>query len=452
VVDLRFTLTLIPALVAFGVVLVVHPRVAVAGVAALTLGLIVTARGSSLFTDLFLFAIGGALILGYGFANVGIGGALPVPVVDLSLVVLATYSLATLPRRGPSVAVMWLATLFVAVAVMRLYVDFPRWRADAVRDFTLAAELAFLPVGYRVGATFERDRIVNWFGRIMLLAVAYLALYPVRDVIAAHSPVVGLQQPVPLLGNYSGAVIVATLALFFFLIVRPIRRSSLCAAVAAVFIVMLQSRGAYVAIPAAGLLVFLFARSARGRMLAGFGVIAVAAAAVFIAAPTGRLGSVSPQFALSQLRTLTGATGPGAGTLDDRQVWVKIVQAKVDATPHGWFWGVGLGPDLTNGFRSSGSVSVRKPHNDFLEMYGRMGVLGLGLFCAAMLTALARIVAVARVMPDDDARFAWWVVASAISILILSATQPMLAYPYATVPLFSLLGIGLARADRYAFT
>ena len=89
---------------------------------------------------------------------------------------------------------------------------------------------------------------------------------------------------------------------------------------------------------------------------------------------------------------------------------------------------------------------VRKPHNDYLEAYARLGVLGLAALLATLALALGQVVAGARRLRGSTSQFLWWVVATATVSLIVAATQPLLAYVYGTLPLFAVLGAGLAIA------
>jgi O-antigen ligase len=89
---------------------------------------------------------------------------------------------------------------------------------------------------------------------------------------------------------------------------------------------------------------------------------------------------------------------------------------------------------------------VRKPHNDYLEAYARLGLLGLVLFIGILGTALVSIVRGARAALGVEASFMWFVVAQSLVLLVIAATQPLLAFSYGTVPLFFTLGAALAVA------
>jgi O-antigen ligase len=287
-----------------------------------------------------------------------------------------------------------------------------------------------------------------------------VSLYPFRDSISAASPLVGLQRPVPLFGTFTGAGIVATAAFFFFALVRPFgARSYALAAAALPLLAMLQSRGLYIAVPTAIVLVWTLGRRRTGaqvrRGLAATVAVGIVALAVFFPfAPKGRLGNVSPSFIVAQIQTLSGREGPSSGTITVRKEWFGKVMQRVGETPLGWAFGVGLGPDLASGVKArqvatqEDAVLVRKPHDDYLEMFARYGLLGLAIFVYMLGTALVRVIRGARVADGLEGAFLWFAVAQTVVLALIAASQPLLAFPYGTIPLFAILGAGLAVVER----
>jgi O-antigen ligase len=91
---------------------------------------------------------------------------------------------------------------------------------------------------------------------------------------------------------------------------------------------------------------------------------------------------------------------------------------------------------------------VRKPHDDYLEVFARTGIVGLALFLWILIAALTPVVRRVRRGDGAEARFCVWILAASCVYLLIAATQPLLAFPYGTVPLFTLLGMGIAAAER----
>jgi O-antigen ligase len=214
--------------------------------------------------------------------------------------------------------------------------------------------------------------------------------------------------------------------------------------------VLMQSRGMYLAVPGAIVFIWAAARARAGWQLRrGLGAtLAVGLAALVVFFPfapdEGRVGEVTPAFVFEQLSTLSGSEGPGS-PVSQRTEWLNNVLNEVEETPWAWAVGIGLGPDLAFGFESPTGL-VRKPHNDYLEAYARLGLLGLVLFVGLLGTALVSIVRGARAAAGVEAGFMWFVVAQALVLMVIAATQPLLAFSYGTVPLFFTLGAALAVA------
>lgn len=442
--------------VAGGFAIAMEPRLALLIVVLVGVAVWAAARKTLAWWDLTLFSVGGLYILEYGFTNVGIAGAVPIPLVDLIAVVLV-MRVATL--RGfawPTSTPFLLAVALFTVTAIRLLVDFPVHGTFALRDATLAIELSFLFVGYWAVTSLGLVRVTRALAVIFLIGLVYLAFYPVRETVSQLSPEVGLQRPVPLVGNYTGSGTVAVAAFFFFTLVRPYGRMSYALAAATLPVMaLMQSRGLYLSVPAAILLLLLLARARGGvrvrrGLAATLGAGALALALFFPIAPKeGRVGELTPSFVFAQLGTLAGREGPGA-SVDQRTEWIERVLDEVATTPWGWAVGVGLGPDLAFGFENEKGVLVRKPHNDYLETYARLGIIGLVLLVTMLGTALLRLIGGARRAVGDEGSFLWFAVAQTVVLAFIAATQPLLAFSYGTVPLLFVLGAGLAVAERVA--
>jgi O-antigen ligase len=445
-------LAVLAAMVGLAQATILEPRLAAVVVAAFLVGVVAALSVHLVPWYLIASLYAGAVLLGYGFANVGLPAELPIPLAEGALVCLLVYAAVTLPRPSQLPAPFTFAALFVALATVRLAVDLRHWGEDAIRDYTLAIELGFLFVGYWAFREYGLERWIKTLRWIFLALLPAAALYPLRDHVADVGPVVGLRRSVPLFGDYSGAGVAAISAFFFFSFLRPFGRwSPLLAAGCLPAIALFQSRGLYVALPATALLVWLLVRDrAKARLgaslTAPIAAGALALALIFVTAPEGRLARVSPDAIESQLRTLVGGRDEQSTRVEQRLTWVRGVLDEVGQTPNGWVVGVGLGPDLAGGFEYFGGVPVRKPHNDYIEVLGRLGIPGVALLAAIFVSAFALLSRAARRLEGVGERFLWWVLASTAGYLLIAATQPILSFPYATIPLFTTLGAGLALA------
>jgi len=403
-----------------------------------------------------LAAFAGNLVLLYGFANLGVPtGWVAVPLTDVLLVVAFLWAVGR--ARGPAGrrALRWWVVL-VALGLVHLLLALPRYGLLAVRDFLPALESSFLIVGYRLGAEGwpSVERRLRW---VYLACALYFAAYPARDWLAAVSPTAGIQRDVPLLGQYAGAGPAAIGGFFLMALLRPFGRwSYLVAGVFLAELLIFQARGGYLAFVAAVGLLFALAGPSgrRGRVRSAIGgalvVTSSVAALVLPLVPAGRLGPVSPEFYTSHIGTLLGHEGPGAGSIRDRLEWTRYTVGLLTTDRYRLITGVGYGPSLTGGFAVWGGVPVRQPHDDYLEILARMGIPGLVSLAGLLASVFVPVLRAARRASAADARFMWWIVAAIVPYLLVAAVQPLLPFPYGTVPLFTLGGIALAVVDRRA--
>jgi O-antigen ligase len=423
----------------------VSGAIAAVGLAGMTLH----TRAWLLLTSVVL---AGLILLSWGFNNIAVplGGAV-VPLVDVILVYALVASLplwfwiASSSPLGRRIA--WLLGCVTAVAAVRLFVDIPKYGLLAGRDALYVLEAWAVMVGLAAGRIVGEERLCRWFGWLWRVAILISLLFPLRDALAELGPIVGVQRPTPLI-QFTNAGFVATFALFWFLQER--RRSSLLfAALSVVVLFMVQSRGAILAVvltALVGSIVHLTSSSRLTRAWPRHQIVRRAAIAlafalialVLLPPIAGRLGEpVGPQSIIAQLGTLTGADGPGDGSLRHRsEAWPKVAQ-QVFEVPGGWLLGVGYGPDLFFGFEVDGA-DVRKPHNDVLEIWARTGLIGL-LPWLALLASLG--IWALRIAPRLS--YGWWLIALQMAMLMAALTQPAFAFAYRGLVYMLLMGLVL---------
>ena len=386
-------------------------------------------------------AIIGLALFSYGFNNIPVPPT-PAPLVDVLLLYALVGSLPIWWRLRSHDIVRRLVVVLVflsLVAGLRLLVDIPRFGLLAVRDALYVFELWTLfpaiAMGFWLGDMKGR-RYLNWlFG----LALAWFLLYPFREVLLQWSPMVGIQRPVPLLA-FTTAGFLSVPALFWFL--RHTRRITSVLGVTAALVVVLfvQARGVYLALIAI-LFLLLFLRPGDvprwGKLVAAFllGLFVL----TLIGPIPGRLGEpVGLNTVIEQLRTLFGDEGPGAGSFRHRlEAWPYVI-GQVLESPLGPIWGIGYGPDLFQEFTVGPGVLVRKPHNDFLEIWARTGILGLIPWLSLLIILGTLALKAARQDPRND-----WVLALQIMLWFASLGQPAMGFAYITMVWTGLTGLWL---------
>ncbi|MFN2490219.1 MAG: hypothetical protein ABR529_10880, partial [Actinomycetota bacterium] len=192
--------------------------------------------------------VGGAVVLGYGFSNLGIStGGIPLPATELLFLPLAAIALAVRSTRLDHRVLLPL-TLYAALVLIRLFFDYPVWGTFAVRDTTAALEAFILVIGYRA---VMRDGVTPWLQRMGYILGAVLLwglTYPFQHQLAAMGPTVGLQRPTPLFDQRGVKFSVLAAGLYFLLFARGWKRIVALGVVAGL-IGIYQARTLYILFP-----------------------------------------------------------------------------------------------------------------------------------------------------------------------------------------------------------
>ncbi|CAN5576931.1 hypothetical protein BH20ACT23_BH20ACT23_23500 [soil metagenome] len=396
-----------------------------------------------------LLLVSGAMILGRGWANLGIPGAIPIPATEIVFIPLA--GIALLYRRTRlDFKVLLPLCLYATLVGIRLLFDFPVWGTYAIRDVTFALEAFILTIGYRA---VMRDGVEAWWRRMRYVAFAVLiygAVYPFLDLAGVTGPMVGLQRESPLFDSTGVKFSVIAMSLYFVIFGSGwLRVVSLGLALG--LLTQYQARTLYIMLPLA-LLVLGWATRRFDKILMATVPALLIAAGIFLWASAngieGTEGPVSTEFLVSHLDTLTGAEGPNAATIDARQSFFSQTVDAVAQNPGTILVGLGLGPDLTFGqWTGKHDQLVRNPHNSYLETFARTGIVGFALWMWILFACIRRIAAKARSGAGLQENFCAWILAASSVYLGVAAAQPIMAFPYGTVPLFFLLGMGVAASQ-----
>ena len=406
--------------------------------------------------DTYVLVIG-AMCLGYGWANLGIPGPVPIPITEILFIPLAGIALLDAPTRLPSKVLLPLI-LFVVLVVIRLVFDYPVWGRFAIRDTTMAIEALIMLVGYRA---IVRDGVEFWVRRMRYIAGAVLAwgaLHPFIPGLGAKGAVgEGEITLGPRVGANSAALLdprgvkfsVIAAGLYFVVFGRGWVRVSALGALTTLLGIY-QARTLYIMLP---LGIFLLGWAAHRLGSLFFQIVPavlIAALVVSWAASQGLRGGegpVSTSFLKAHAGTLLGNEGPNSATIEARQSFTKQALELVMRSPGTFLAGVGLGPDLTFGeWTAKKGQLVRNPHDTYLEVFARTGALGFLVWIWLLLACLIPMARKARSGQGVNERFCAWTLAGSVVYLGVAGAQPLLAFPYGSVPLFFVLGMGVAAA------
>jgi hypothetical protein len=439
--------------VAVGVASVKAPLVGLT-IAALVVAIGVAAVDSIAFErSLTLLLVGGAMAMGYGWANIGIPGPIPIPLTEMLLLPLLALALAD-PETRVGERILVPLSLFGLLVAVRLLFDFPVWHTYALRDTTQAVEAFVLVVGYRA---VMRDGVTFWIKNMRYLAgivLAWGATYPLfPSLTTAVGPTVGLQRPTSLLDPTGVKFSVIGAALYFVVFSRGWVRQVAVLGLVTGLLGVYQARTLFVLLPLS-ILILGWATHRLGRsfifllaaLTLGVGIILWAQSH---AVQGDNHQQTSLKYTTDELGTLLGHEGPHAATIQARSGFIKEDLKFVFHSPLTAIVGVGLGPDLTFGqYIGHQGQLVRNPHNDYLEQLTRLGILGFCLWMVVLLRLLLPIAKAARGGSGDTEKFCGWILASGLVYLGIAGAQPLLSFPYGSIPLFFLLGMGAAAAKK----
>ena len=288
-------------------------------------------------------------------------------------------------------------------------------------------------------------------GYVAGAVILWGATTPFQKQIEAMSPTVGLQRPTPLLDQRGVKFSVIAAALYFLIFHRGWKRMVALGVVAGL-VGIFQARTLYVLFPVS-ILIVGWAAHRLGRVTMQVVPIVIVGALLIVAAGSlgiqGRRGEVSFNFIESHALTLLGEEGPMAGSIEGRKEWFGLTMDFVFSSPWYVVGGVGLGPDLTFGeLKGKQGQDVRKPHDDYLEVFARTGLIGFSLFVWLLLSCVIPIAKKARSGTGLNEKACAWILGASVVYMGVAGAQPLLSFPYGSVPLFFLLGMGVAISRR----
>jgi hypothetical protein len=416
---------------------------------------------------LMLSTLAANIILGAGFMLLRlppVGPGVPVNemvlVTGLGLLLLGGRGMAGL-AAAPAFAPLYALWLLCGA---HLVMDVPAHGIWAIRDAANMLESGFFVIGFCLAADPRfRAPLLAWLPRVFLFAAVYSLLYPFQPWLVAISPTVSGMSgyKAPLLFNFVNTSSVALTAVAYVLLRRDwplLARAGLAGIVVMSLIVFVQARITYLQLAFLVGLFALFARRELGQM-AVMGLLALLFMTLFLASGItlpGRLGQTfSFAFLASHVQAIWGgggdATRDAAQGVDLRMAWWMGIHAALAEGPRTWFLGLGYGLPLTP-FRGLSDDVVREPHNSYVSIYGRLGVLGIGLFLTFLATiaaAVTRLIRHARRAGDRDLYVAAMTIACFLGVhLIYSAGEGGMEVSFIAVPFYFLAGAVAAMSAR----
>lgn len=360
---------------------------------------------SRILNSLMLTVIGLYIVLNYGFMQLRIppitGGGVPIAEIILILT-LAVIDYSKLLPKLSEIVFLLPFLIWWGLGIGRAIVGVPEFGMWALRDATHVIESLFLLVGFAVAASLRNfEAFFSWMPKILVIVVVYALSYPFSKSLALLSPILtaGGGHPVPLLFNYIGISLFLLLAAFYLLIFKCQRGtlSALVALLTAVFILLyaisiFQARTLYIQIIAIMLFFTFYRRNLLASLTIGMFllVLGVVILSFFDVQIKGRLGvTMSLDFLFRHFLAIAGVSSVGlegsAGGVDQRIGWWLDIYDRWTSGFDTFVIGRGYGFPLVD-FVAKGDVYakggqlVREPHNSYISIIARIGIMGIIAF------------------------------------------------------------------------
>ncbi len=413
---------------------------------------------------LLLFTVGCFIILNEGFMQLRIppgsgGSGAPVGELVLIIALCSINHMKVMPQFMRSIFI-WPLLLWWVLGIARAAAAFPEHGFWAIRDAAHVIESLYLYVGFAMAIKADQiERVFRWLPKILLIVGFYTLLYPFRDELREFSPTVvaAAGEARSLFFQFQGISLTALLAVAYLLIFQPRKAGPWVVLVAAIltgFVFMFfQSRTVYLQIFALSMVLSI----THGRAFRRSGTVICILIAALMALPAlgiemkGRLGEVvSIEFVLNHIIAIVGVSGEGvegaAAGLSLRTFWWLQIWRDVTSDTQKLLFGLGYGEPLVN-FIGDGIV-VREPHNSYISIFARIGVVGL----AAYLMVAFLLLRAWRRAYVQCGRMGWKLGQDRLLLLlifflftwIVATNQDTMERPYHTIPFYFMWGVTLA--------
>jgi O-antigen ligase/polysaccharide polymerase Wzy-like membrane protein len=341
--------------------------------------------------------LAGYIILNYAFMQLRV----VIPLGDIGLILcLTTINIPVVLKKMSGSISLTPFLIWWCFGLGRAIVDGVEYGIWALRDAAQVIESLWLIVAFVVARkAYDIDKLFQWLKWLFIAYCVYALGAPFADGIAAISPSIPQAangDPVPVVGTYANLSLMLFWIAFYLTIpehknqcVRIAALAIACMMIAAV-VVVLQSRTNYLQLAALTCIVGLFRPKSFGRfgMVIPIMFIAVGTMTAFDVRIPGRLTeNISFSFYIQHLEAVVGISegdhqgvaSAASGVPLRLDWWTKMLEQEA-ADPVTLITGLGYGRPLTNYVASNdvgpGGLSVREPHNSFLSVLGRMGVVG----------------------------------------------------------------------------
>jgi len=356
---------------------------------------------SSIRNTLLLWMLAGYLIFNYFFMQIRIppvvGGGVPVGEIFLCLMFCLIYKdLRHLPAFTNNI-IFVVFLMWWTLGIGRALYAVPEYGMWALRDASHVIESLFLWVGFVfAGAPGAIDRLFVWLRRILGLGCLYAFCYPFKEIIAPYMPTIlsGTGKTIVLFSTYTTSAVLLIWEATRRLIGRAGKSLLIPGLLVAYAVTMFQARTIYLQVIAILLMLLWYRRKAFAKfsMVLILGLISILLLAEFEIEIKGRLGeTISLDFIQRHFVAIAGIESEGvagaAKGVSQRLGWWQDISNRLLEKNQNLIFGLGYGFPLIDFYGPDMEV-VREPHNSYVSILGRIGLLGFLLFISAHMLLL----------------------------------------------------------------
>lgn len=422
-------------------------------------GRVESMRNTVLLVTVWLY-----LLFNWGFMQLRIppvaGGGLPVGEIVLFLSLITIHYTGVLGRLSLTVAIVPLG-IWWTFGVARAMFDFAVHGAWALRDAAHVLESLFLLVGFVfAGDPKSLRRFFDWLPKLLAVGVLYGLLYPFRVEIWSLSPTImsGAGFEAPIFGSMANTAYLMIMAALYLILFHGNKLSANIVAVLVIgyTIAIFQARTLYLIMIAVFGFLVLYRRSSIGNLgiVAYLSGLLLAMITLFGLEFQGRLGAAfSFDFLVQHFLAIFGigsqeyeGVASAAAGVDQRLGWWQKIFEQMLADPFSLLLGLGYGVPLTDFAGSSGAV-VREPHNSYVTVFARTGIIGGICWFLIMASLIPRWHATFMYCRDlgwrEGQNYLMVLMVYFICIWVLAIGEDGFEKPYNIIPFYFFWGIVL---------
>ncbi len=412
------------------------------------------------------FVIFLALIFNYGFVNITFPiGNIRIPFLEAFILFIVIIYIKFIKKILLKKMMIFAIATHYLVMIYHLPIDYLDYGLIAVRDALPQIDMMSLFAGFAIFVSTQRVKneikILPLFVAFFACLTLYFLLFPFSNEFREYSPqVYGVQQNVSILGYFATASVLVPVSIIFiiFLITNNLVQywyGLMFLALTSINLVFHQSRASYLFIMLS--VGFLFFNSYRREavlllILIGFSMFILFAISLMEVEVDGRVDKLGISIVIDQLESIGGSSGlesQAGGVLQRLDWWSDAIELWSDSVKN-MVLGVGYGTALTNFtvLGESGVVLVREPHNSYITMLVRLGLVG---FISWLFICYGIVVSIYKVVFDDiyrcsrEEHIVYLTLLLFIIFSMLNAlVQPVYEFPFFAVPFYFISGWFLA--------